>query len=216
MQKMRDCIVTVLDLPDIKELSGKQMQNGSTPATKFMTAMRGFAESEMANMIQEHEQAYVWTDSILLLAFLDSPSKTCESVLKEADCIKLRLDKKLKTSGYHKRTFATAVKGQTFPGLSTAQPRVVVLQASGYAMANCFEIPKQFRSSKNSTKTRTISYEWYLDSRIHKSVKSTSGISEAKASKKIQLLPRRVKPRLVYAYGGYLFPTRALVPPVGF
>ena len=206
---MRECIVTVMDLPDIRELTNNQVQKGQSPATKFMLAMHRFASNKLVTLLQEHDNAYVWTDSILLLAYLDNPQNTYERVIKEADRIKAELDKSLAKKGYSRRSFAVAVKGQTFPNSFEVQPRVVFVQASGYAMANCFEIPKLFRfpaRDATDSKTHKVSYEWYLDSRIYRKVENSKGISQPQAEREIQLLPKRRK-RWVHAYAGYLWPT---------
>jgi hypothetical protein len=107
--------------------------------------------------------------------------------MKDADDFKRRVD------GL-KESYAVAVKGRTFPAVSlpvVASEQVTVLDASSWAMANCFEIERHLRSFRAA---------WYVDERIASKLTGTT----PSTVHKVPLLPSG-KPRVVRAFKDYLW-----------
>jgi hypothetical protein len=196
-----ECIVTFMDLID----TTKYAKSGE--ASRIMQNMHESVISyvETSGNWVNHEHTYVWNDSVLLLAYLDKPGRHLtrkemkETILREADAFKRHIDADL-----GRKTFAIAVQGQTFPHYPyvpsgarrgkqiSDQPDVVVLKASSWAFANCFEIDRLLSKHKKS---------WYVDERITKSIATgrKPTIEEA-----IQMWPKQ-ELRAVYMYDDYLW-----------
>jgi hypothetical protein len=93
-----------------------------------------------------------------------------------------------------KRSYAVAVKGRTFPALPGPVPssmNVTVLEASSWAMANCFEIEKKLGKLRAA---------WYVDGRI---ATRLPGVSPS-AKHRVELFPSG-QLRTVHSYKGDLW-----------
>ena len=182
----KDYVVTMFDLDAIKE----QAPDGS--GSVIMQCLYDLIKREMAgNGFDTVEKAYVWNDSVLLMASLDANESKYERILHDADKLKRKIDS-------IDKSFAVAVKGQPFPVPAnegaTQNSRFVFIKASSYAFANCFEIPKHFKRYRRVR-------DWYVDGRIVKHIATPpSHIDTAM----VRLLPNQEK-RRVYAYDGYLW-----------
>jgi len=180
-ENWRDCIVVFLDLPGVKELAPRTAAGSS-----MMRELHVLAVKEVPHLTRVNH-AYVWNDSVLLLGFVDKTRASFIEVMREADRFKRAVDV-IKTS------YAVAVKGQTFPApeaIEIASDRVTVLQASSWAMANCFEIEKKLGS---------LGAAWYVDGRIATKLRGTNQSKKHK----VALLPSGQQ-RTVHTYLGYLW-----------
>jgi hypothetical protein len=81
--------------------------------------------------------AYAYNDAVLLLAYGDRKAQSAEAAMRDADGLKKVIDTV-------RNSYAIAVQGRAFPSLSDRgmSARVTVIEASSWAMANCFEIEK--------------------------------------------------------------------------
>lgn len=142
--------------------------------------------------LQRHKHMYVWNDAVLLLAYIDNKSDF-NAILREADNLQRKLDEKFKPS------YAIAVKGQAFPVQVDREKRVTIIEASSYAMANCFRIEEKARREKWQK-------QWYVDSRIGRRIATT----KPPQKEEVKLLPGN-KVRTIYLYDGHLW--NGLCPP---
>jgi hypothetical protein len=76
MSDWRDCAVTLIDVPGIKDLAARQ----NARASDVMRQMHSLVLQEMSVVLTGHAHVYIWNDSVLLLAFLDGNSNV-EAVL---------------------------------------------------------------------------------------------------------------------------------------
>lgn len=183
MSRWSDCIVVLMDLNGVK----KRALAGDSAASASMRAFHQLVCREMAGGLRSLDHAYVWNDSVLLLAYVDSRPRAYEKAIHAADCLKRKVDAT-------NRCYAIAVKGRAFPSRSKVQDsRVTVIRASSYAMANCFEIEEKAKANK-------LRSAWYIDVRIARKVR------QAKASKWIvvAMLPSG-RNRRVYVHDEYLW-----------
>lgn len=186
----RDCVVIYIDLVDLKQHTGDANSKGSS----LMRAFHALVAHEMNSGLLSLESAYVWNDSVLLLAYVDGSSRAYEACLRDAETLKRKIDQCAKS-------FAIAVKGQAFPQFPEPLPcggkgntgRVTILRTSSYAMANCFEIEKEVKKLK-------LRKSWYLDSRIAKHIK----ISAPSQVLKLKLMPTN-QARTVHLIDGCLW-----------
>jgi hypothetical protein len=204
MAGWRECIVTLIDVVGVKKLAKRP----DTRASDLMRAIHHLVLDEMTNGLPAHSTAYVWNDSVLLLAYLNSSAGAAEVILREADALKRQLDA-LARGSHAQISYAISVQGQVFPDPGGLEPRgvptekevrTVVIKASSYAMANCFLIEEHL--GKNSRKP------WYLDSRLAIGLKTDRGPI---LKQKLKLLPGG-KERNVYAYAGYLWGSNGILP----
>lgn len=154
MSRWRDCIVVLMDLIGVK----KQALDGDSGASALMRSFHAMVRREMAGGLGALDHAYVWNDSVLLLAYVDDRSQAYKRAIHAADDLKRKVD-------VIAPSYAIAVKGRAFP--SNAGPddtRVTVIKASSYAMANCFEIEAKAKSKK-------LRKAWYIDVRIARKVR---------------------------------------------
>jgi hypothetical protein len=89
-----------------------------------MLSFHGVVRKEMADGRESLDHAYVWNDSVLLLAHVDDRPESYKKALHAADSLKRRLDAIAPS-------YAVAVKGRAFPssgGLDGV--RVTVIKAS--------------------------------------------------------------------------------------
>lgn len=183
MSGWRDCIVVLMDLIGVK----KRALEGDSAASVLMRSFHKLVRREMAGDLGALDHAYVWNDSVLLLAYVDGRREAYEKAIHAADNLKRKVD-------VTAPSYAIAVKGRAFP--SNAGPdgtRVTVIKASSYAMANCFKIEAE-------AKRKRLHKAWYIDVRIARKVRA------AKAPEwiAVRLLPLG-KRRRVYVHGGYLW-----------
>ena len=138
------------------------------------------------------ERAYVWNDSVLLLAYVGRNKQRYERALRDADNLKRKID----AVG---QSYAIAVKGMAFPPAAENEvpqdSKFVYIESSSYAMANCFVIEEHFKKKKKRGQ-----FSWYIDDRI---VKEVSAPSSASPREEIRLFPKRKG--LVHCYDGYLW-----------
>jgi hypothetical protein len=172
-----------MDLIGVK----KRALDGDSAASALMRSFHRLVRRKMASGLDALDHAYVWNDSVLLLAHVDDRPESYERAIHAADDLKREVDRTASS-------YAIAVKGRVFPsnaGFDGA--RVTVIKASSYAMANCFEIEAE-------AKRRRLRKAWYIDVRIARKVR------EARAPKwiAVPLLPGG-KRRRVYVHGGYLW-----------
>lgn len=184
MSGWRDCIVVFFDLAGTKKLAA-----AGPKGSDLQRSFHRLICEQMRDGFHSIDHAYIWNDSVLLLAYPDD-EKTYEQIMHAADDLKRVVDK-------HCSCYAIAVKGQAFPaiGASFGEPpsRVTVLRTSSYAMANCFAIEEEARKRK-------IRKQWYVDARIARAVK----ISRSPTWFALRLLPRG-KCRRIYTHSGYIW-----------
>ena len=195
MSDWKNSIVTYIDLVGIKSAANYS----DSRATDVMRKMHSLVDSNMSHDMSNHDHCYMWNDSILLLAYLDSPDRNNNNenlILREADQLKRKVDDICSS-------YAIAVKGQVFPdntiisspvfnGQIADQPRVIRLKTSSYAMGNCFIIEECLG--------KKLKKPWYIDSRISKRLDTTQSLSKHK----VKMLPKN-KEREIYVYEGYLW-----------
>lgn len=180
MSTWRDCIVVLMDLTGVK----KRAFEGNASATSLMRSFHQLVHREMAAGLRELDHAYVWNDSVLLLARVDEP-RAYARVMHAADDLKRRVDTVAPS-------YAIAVKGRAFPG-AIQGARVTVIKASSFAMANCFEI-------ESEAKRKELRKAWYVDVRIARRVPEARGTQWCS----VKLLPSG-KHRRIYTHDRYLW-----------
>lgn len=132
--------------------------------------------------------AYAWNDSALLLFHVGQDSDSYAVAMRESDTFKRAVDA---LCACH----AIAVKGQAFPsrnGQNEPGGRVTVIEASSWAMANCFEIERDLAGQRAA---------WCIDGRIVKKM----SCSTPSQTYKVKLLPSN-RPRVVHCFKSYLWP----------
>jgi hypothetical protein len=175
-----------MDLIGVK----KRALDGDASASGLMRSFHRLVHRQMTAGLRSLDHAYVWNDSVILLAYLNEGSQRYQRVLRAADDLKRSVD-------IIARSYAIAVKGRAFRTKAFPEnSRVTVIRASSYAMSNCFEIEAQAKAHK-------LSNAWYVDVRIAREVpraKATDWIS-------VRMLPGG-KRRRVYVHKGYLWGER--------
>ena len=184
------CIVTFMDLIDVKKLISLNSPN----AVQIMQEFHQTVYGQVNETMKKHEHAYAWNDSVLLVAYIDENYSGLLDIMKELDNLKKRIDEKSKC-------YAISVKGMTFSEPlfwgghqfvgQIDQPKFVFLKASSYAFSNCFEIEKRLGDRKKS---------WYIDERIASLLNSKKKYE----TESINMLPSG-KDRKVYLFDGYLW-----------
>jgi len=158
--------------------------------------MHAFVRARFDNALPRHSHAYLWNDSVLLLAFLNDDLGEKEAIVREAHDLKAQLDADLGLPSY-----GIVVQGEMFPedpiasavfnGQIAAGQRTTIIKASSYAMANCFIIEEHLGGHKQS---------WYIDSRVAKDLATAKRAKKAK----VTLLPLN-KEREIWMYSGPLW-----------
>ncbi|MBI3004773.1 MAG: hypothetical protein HYY49_05090 [Ignavibacteriales bacterium] len=177
----RDCIIIFIDLVGVKKLAAK---NGA--GSKLMQKLYSLAVTNLPQLTSV-SRAYVWNDSILLLSYIGNSSDSFVAIMKDADKFKRHVDTLMSS-------YAIAVKGQTFPSLrkqGRSPANVTFLEASSWAMANCFEIERRLKKLRAS---------WYVDGRIANKLRGTTRSTKHK----VQLYPSG-QSRAVHSYKDYLW-----------
>jgi len=173
---------------------GKLIENNSLNAVEIMQRFHQTVYNQINVNMNNHNHAYTWNDSVLIVASIDEKYSGLSEIMKEVDSLKKKIDE------VHK-CYAISVKGMSFSGPSIwgghqyvgqmDQPKFVFLKASSYAFSNCFEIEKKLKIKKKS---------WYLDKRIGSRINTDKIYDE----ESINMLPSG-NPRPVYLYDGYLW-----------
>ena len=147
----RDCIVTFIDVTG----TNKAIKSGGSKGTDLMRALHRLAQK---SVLHDHDCAYCWNDSVLLLAFWNKERTSGIRILREISELKQRIDTQIRKS------YAICVKGQALSGGSKQRVtgKCTVLKTWSYAMANCFSIEAK---AKNNESLRA---NWYVDSWIKK------------------------------------------------
>ena len=191
MSDWRHCIVSLIDVIDLKSLASR----GDGKASAMMREMHNVAYGYATHVMKEHAHAYLWNDSALLLAYVDQDLHQAQRVLIEVDELKKRIDA-------ISQSYAISVKGKAFPDLDpwrapgfdgqiADQPRAMVIKASSFAMANCFLIEE--------TLGRKLKKPWAVDSRIARCIRTP----QKYIVRTMQLLPN--ERRQVRLYSSYLW-----------
>ena len=145
-QDWRDCIVVYIDLIGTKTTKDPVKRMRSLHALLHKTKCK----------LNSIDYAYAWNDCALLLSFVNRPEAYFET-MRDAESLKKRIDRELGKS------YAVAIKGQAFPEIDATTDAqdsgVIVIKASSWAMANCFEVEDQARKCR-------WTQHWYVDSRI--------------------------------------------------
>lgn len=184
MSRWRDCIVVLMDLIGLR----RRALEGDSSVSVLMRSLHKLIRREMTGGLHGLDHAYVWNDSVLLLAYVDDRAEVYERAIYAADTLKRKIDAIAPS-------YAIAVKGKAFPfnaGIDGA--RVTVIRASSYAMANCFEIEAE------EAKSKKLHCAWYVDVRIARKLPRTRGPEWIA----VRLLPDG-KSRRVYLHAGYLW-----------
>jgi hypothetical protein len=178
-----DSIVVLMDLIGVK----KRALNGNPSASALMRSFHKLVQWEMAGNLDALDHAYVWNDSVLLLARVDDRPEAYERAIRAADGLKRKVD-------VIAPNYAIAVKGRTFPSnVRLDGTRVTVIEASSYALANCFEI-------EAAAKREKLHSTWYIDVRIARKVRAAKALNWIE----VPLLPGG-KRRRVYLHDGHLW-----------
>lgn len=187
VSRWRDCIVVLMDLIDVK----KRANEGDARASTLMRSFHDVVRCEMDRGLEALSHAYVWNDSVVLLASVDGQPQLYEAAIHAADDLKRKVDTIAPSYGI-------AVKGRAFPTTpATDGGRVTVIKASSYAMANCFEIEAEARR-------KALRKAWYVDARIARQIRRI----EKKEWIAVPLLPGGLR-RRVYLLDGYLWGDRS-------
>ena len=180
-QDWRDCIVTMIDMVGVK----KHAQSGAGSA--LMRRFQALVARQTESLTSSVARVYVWNDSVLLLSYVDDTVASFESAMRNAEHLKRCIDTIASSYGI-------AVKGRAFPPAGNAQfrnSRLTVIEASSWAMANCFEIENALGRKQKS---------WYIDSRIVRKIRTLQSYE----NEKVNLLPDG-RARQVCVFGGYLW-----------
>jgi hypothetical protein len=180
--RWRDCIVSVIDLVGIKSRADRGVRSD------LMRKLHALVIQEVPGL-PTVAHAYACNDSVLLLSFVTTERHSFEAALRDADRLKHRVDR-------ISPSFAVAIKGRTFPpvraSVSVMQgPRVTVVEASSWAMANSLEIP---------AKVQPLRGTWYIDDRVARRIRT----KQPHAKKAVPFLPSKT-PRTVRVYKDYLW-----------
>jgi hypothetical protein len=186
----RPGIVTVIDLIGVKKRAE------STEGSTLMRQMHNFVRVRFDNGLDNHAHAYLWNDSILLLAYLNGKPGEKEAIVREADKLKAEVDADLGMPSY-----GIVVQGEMFPedpigspltsGQLASEARTTIIKASSYAMANCFTIEAELKKHRKT---------WYIDTWVADDL----NISKPCVTAKVALLPSGKK-RMVRMYSGNLW-----------
>lgn len=130
MSRWSDCIVILMDLIGTQELA----LDGNRAASAKMRSFHQLVRRELTGGLHSLDHAYLWNDSVLLLAYVNDRPHVYENAIHAADDLKRKVD-------LTARCYAIAVKGRAFPSnTSPADARVTVIGASSYAMASQAEL----------------------------------------------------------------------------
>jgi hypothetical protein len=154
-----------------------------------MRSLHALVAREKSQLASIHH-AYTWNDSVLLVSFPDR-EEAYSAAMHDADGLKKRIDREVA------KCYAIAVKGQAFPQVDTSGTAgVTVIEASSWAMANCFAIEREARRGKWAR-------PWYVDIRIARKIETGPCFKKHMVSMLGTGGSRR--PRAICAFSGYLW-----------
>ena len=189
-EEWKKCILSYIDIIGVK--AHAKDSRGSS----IMRRLQSYVTNGFEKHLSNHDHAYVWNDSVLIVAYLKDHRGEKMKLLREVNDFKRYLDTALVMP-----SFAVVVEGMTFPstvsspgsGVGDANSsKVTVLKASSWAMANCFEIEREL-------KRRKLKKNWYIDSRVTKGLRRPS-----REDMQVTLLPAN-RERAVSMYDDYLW-----------
>ena len=136
----------MIDIVGVK----KRAQNGH--ASTLMRRFHALVTGEIGTL-QSVARAYAWNDSVLLLSYVNNGSASFESAIRDAEKLKRQIDGLV-------ASYAIAIKGRAFPYATypSRKSGVTIIEASSWAMANCFEVEKALGAKWQKP--------WYIDIRI--------------------------------------------------
>jgi len=180
----QDCIVTLIDLVGIRS------QAAAAIASTQMRKLHRTLVDQVQTDKYSFAHAYAYNDAVLLLSYVDGKTGSYRIAMRDADTLKKEIDR-------IRNSYAIAVKGQAFPPVPDQinDHRVKVIEASSWAMANCFEIEKQLGQLRQP---------WYVDERIASKIQT----DRTPQKHRVSLYPSG-RPRSVHVYDGYLWNTGA-------
>lgn len=88
MSQWSDCIVVLMDLIGTKT----RAREGNRTASASMRSFHQLVRREMTAGLRWLDHAYVWNDSVLLLAYVDDRPQAYEAAIHAADDLKRRVD----------------------------------------------------------------------------------------------------------------------------
>jgi hypothetical protein len=190
-EEWKKCILSYIDIIDVK----KHAKNGN--GSSIMRNLHSKTTEGFRQHLSNHDHAYVWNDSVLIVAYLKDQRGEKMKLLREVNDFKRYLDTALVMP-----SFAVVVEGMTFPSTGSSpgsgvddanSSKVTVLKASSWAMANCFEIERELGG---------LMKDWYIDSRVTKGF--TKRLRRPSRIEQVRLLPANRK-RAVLMYDDYLW-----------
>jgi len=189
-ERYRDCILSFLDLDDIKKILRRKSSAGIRILRDFHKLV-----AARAPKLAAHDEICFWQDSVLLVAYVDATTDAYTGVMSEVKVLKEAIDTILPSH-------AVCVKGRTFPykdiQSSQTRPRVIYLSASSLAFSNCFHIENELG--------RDFRADWYIDTRIIRKVTAR----KEDHVKLVELLPRNKRRNIHMYHGSFEVPdTRA-------
>lgn len=199
MDQMRSCVVTLLDLVNMKKLLA---DDGKRPlAIQAMEALDRICNRRSQDL-RNIDHIYCWNDSVLLLSYLDQFPRDMSALVQEISEIKCAIDGECKM-----KSFVAMVKGMTFvpndlqiraPMQRGSEPNPVYhyMLASSMAFANCYTIIKLFRNDH---------HDWYIDERVQQVLNSVLQ-GRLTERNKFSALPEMTT-RRVFTADGYLHPS---------
>lgn len=184
MEDWPDCIVSYLDLVGIKKL----IERRDSAASAAMREFHQLVQSQVSTGLPSHQHTYTWNDSVLLIAFTGGTHSTFETIMREVDNLKKKIDERW-------NSYAISVEGLAFPPpllqQEGYQEKFVYVRGSSYALTNCFVIERELREKQKP---------WYVDSRIAKRINPT-----ARYTREMVTMQPTGKKRYVYIYQDYLW-----------
>jgi len=186
MSSWKHCIISLIDLIGIK----KKLFDKKSKGIRLMRQMHQIVHTQINNEMPYHDHAYLWNDSVLLLAYVDEKKTLYEPVMREVNKLKIEINRLSKS-------YVICVKGKAIPppkisnstpinGNITNQTKDTYLKASSMALANCFAIDKTLKEHKKT---------WYIDSWIARHIKT----SQKSVKDYVEMLPTNRK-RYVHMY----------------
>src|SRR5713101_4836729 len=100
-KKWRDCIVTYIDLPGIKDNAK------SGESSRLMRRLHRVVFKELKIGFPSIAYAYIWNDSVLLLSYVQQTNRSFEVALRDVELLKRKIDSV-------RMGYAIAVKGKAF------------------------------------------------------------------------------------------------------
>ena len=148
----------------------------SSQASTIMRKFHNVVMQAMAgNSNDRLMRAYTWNDSVLLLAYVDKNRHDYESVLRQVDCLKQKIDSV-------RKSYAVVVKGQAFPppeGQNTSPNGTVRLHRSIKLRYG------ELYGNSGNVFSRENRHQWYLDQRIESEISEL--LAQRASAKKVSV-----------------------------